>query len=327
VGAVPIIREERIPELQDFAARGQTSVLHLHWLNLPLADATSAKDAAKLGDAFLRRLDVFKDAGGRLAWTIHNILPHGSRFDAEEARMRAAVAERADVLHVMAAGTADYVRPYFAVPEAKLLHVPHPSYAGAYESYISRDLARHELGIMPDEIVFAVVGAIRPYKGLTDLLDAWDRLPPDRPRRLLIAGGPTAEPGIAELIERAVVNPSVLIDARKIPAAEMQLYLQAADVAVLPYLRSLNSGALMLAVTFGLPVIVPDGGGLAELAQPGFGRTYAAGDVDALAAALASCDDLLTPAARAAALAFAAAHDPADLSRRFATGLRQLLDA
>jgi glycosyltransferase involved in cell wall biosynthesis len=326
IGAVPIVREERIDELEAFARLGQPSVLHLHWLNLPLAHATSPKDADKRADTFLRRLDAFKASGGRLAWTIHNILPHGARFEQEEARLRAGVAERADVLHVLTAGTARHVRPYFELPEHKVLHVPHPSYAGAYEDHVGRLQARHELGVMPDELVFVVAGAIRPYKGLTELLDAWDALPADRPRRLLIAGGPSEEPGIRDVLERAAIHPTVLLHARKIPAGEMQLLLRAADVAVLPYLRSLNSGALMLALTFGLPVIVPAGGGLAEVVSPAFARTFEPGERDDLVAALASAAELATPEAVAAALQVAAALDPVTLSRQFATGLRQHLE-
>ncbi len=327
IGAVPIVREERIEELEAFAGQGHLTVLHLHWLNLPLAHATSAKDADKLADAFLRRLDTFKSAGGRVAWTIHNILPHGARFEAQESRLRAAVAQRADALHIMASGTPAYVAPYFPVPAEKLLHVPHPSYAGAYEDYVGRDQARHELGIMPDEQVFVIAGAIRPYKGLNELLDAWDTLPADRPRRLVIAGGPSDEPGMAEVLERAALHPAVLLHARKIPAGEMQVFLRAADVAVLPYLRSLNSGALMLALTFGLPVVVPAGGGLAEIVQPSFSRTFDPAHPGALAEALLSAHELAVPEARTAAMAAAAALDPAELSRRFAFGLRELLDA
>jgi len=326
IGPVPIVREERIDELVAFARQGHATVLHLHWLNLPLAHAGSETEARSLADAFLRRLDGYRDAGGRLVWTIHNILPHGARFEAEEGRLRAAVAERADVLHVLAARTPEHVAPYFALPADRLLHVPHPSYEGAYEDHVGRDQARHELGIMPDELVFVVAGAIRPYKGLAELLDAWDALPPDRPRRLVIAGGPSDEDGVRPLLERAAIHPTVLLHARRIPADEMQLFLRSADIAVLPYLRSLNSGALMLALTFGLPVIVPAGGGLAEAVEDRLAISFEPGKTDALVDALRGADRLVSQKACAAAARAAAELKPADLARRFAFGLRERLD-
>jgi glycosyltransferase involved in cell wall biosynthesis len=205
------------------------------------------------------------------------------------------------------------------------MHVPHPSYRGAYADHVSRHDARYELGLHADEFVVLALGAIRPYKGLDELLDAWQDVPRDRPRRLVIAGAPAEDPEVDALVERAAVDPRVLIDARSIPADEIQHFMRAADVAVLPYRRALNSGALMLALTFGLPVIVPDGGGLAEVVNTGFARTFAAGDRASLAEALTKAPALATDKARRLAAEAAAKQDPVALSRRFAQELRTRL--
>jgi len=107
--------------------------------------------------------------------------------------------------------------------------------------------------------VFGLVGHLRAYKGLDELLDAFEALaalPPDaRRRRLLIAGTPGADPSIDALLGRARVHPDVVVDARRIPAEELSIPLRASDVIVLPYGSSLNSGALLLALSFGRPVI------------------------------------------------------------------------
>jgi beta-1,4-mannosyltransferase len=328
VAAVPIIREPRIEELTDLARLGTPTVLHLHWLNQVLADARSAKDAASLRERFLVAIDRYLTAGGRLAWTVHNIIPHGALFEAEESALSADIIERCAAVHVMAAGTSALVADYFAIPAEKVLHVPHPSYAGAYEDVVSREQARHELGIWPDEIVHVVLGAIKPYKGLNELLDAWDEVASDgKPRRLLIAGAPSDEPGIAVALERAAVHPTILIHPRTIPPADVQIFLRAADLAVMPYVRSLNSGALMLALTFGLPVVVPAAGGLAEVVDELTARTFEPGDADSLVRAMRASDELVTDEARAAASAIAAARAPGPLSDRFATGLRSMLSA
>jgi beta-1,4-mannosyltransferase len=322
VGAIPIVREDRIPELTELTRLGFSTALHLHWLNLVLAQADTLAEAQKARKGFLARIDRYRDAGGHLVWTVHNVLPHAARFEDEEARLSADIVERAEVVHILAPGTAGLVAPWFTIPPEKILQVAHPSYAGAYEDHVTREQARHELGIMPDELVHVVAGAIRPYKGLGELLDAWDTLPDDRPRRLVIAGGPSDERGVAELIERAAIHPTVLLHARKIPAPEMQLFLRAADVAVLPYVRSLNSGALMLALTFALPVIVPAGGGMAETVDARFARTFELSDRSSLVDALRSAGDLVTDQARMAAAEVAARHEPGPLSTRFATEIR-----
>jgi len=322
---IRVRRDEQLDEVLDLQRAGLPTVLHLHWLHLVMKGAGSAKEARKRADEFLLRLDAQRDAGGRLAWTVHNILPHESRFDAEEARLCAEVAGRADVVHVMAERTPELVAPFFDLPRDRLLVVPHMSYAGAYEDHVSRLDARHELGLMPDELVYLVLGSIRPYKGLPELLDAWAELPPDRARRLVIAGAPTDEAGVDEVLERAALATGVILDARKIPPNEMQVFLRAADIAVLPYRRALNSGALLLALTFGLPVIVPADSGLVESVEDSFGRTFDPDVTGSLAEALVGAADLASEAAHGAALAAAAAVSPEVVSRRFSIGLREAL--
>jgi glycosyltransferase involved in cell wall biosynthesis len=227
----------------------------------------------------------------------------------------------------MAAATPEIVAPWFRIPPEKILQVPHPSYIGAYEDWISREQARHELRLGPDEIVHVVLGAIRPYKGLTELLDAWDVIATDgTPRRLVIAGGPSEEAGVAELLDRAAAHPSVLLHAGTVARTDVQIYLRAADNAVLPYVRSLNSGALLLALTFGLSAVVPSGGGLADVVDERFARSFAIDDPAGLVAALRDIETLEPAAARAAALEVAVRHAPAVVSERFAEGLRARLD-
>jgi len=48
------------------------------------------------------------------------------------------------------------------------------------------------------------------------------------------------------------------------PDEEVELYLKAADVTVLPYTRIFQSGVLFLGYSFGLPVIATDVGSLKD---------------------------------------------------------------
>lgn len=326
VAPIGVPTEEGIDELAELARLGHRVVLHMHWLNRPLHWSATAADAGRDARAFLDRLDRVRDAGGRIAWTVHNLLPHGTRFEAEERRFRGEVAKRVDLVHIMASATPDLVAPYFELPRDRLLHIAHPNYLGAYPDYVSREQARADLELLADELVYLVLGSIRAYKGLSDLLDAWDALPLDGvPRRLVIAGGPTKDEGVAELVERAALHPGVLVAAERIDAERMQVFLRAADVAVLPYVRSLNSGALLLALSFDLPAIVPAGAGMAEVLDVRAGRTFDPGDRDSLVAALVAARELATPEGHAAAGEIARRYDSADTSLRFARELRTRL--
>jgi glycosyltransferase involved in cell wall biosynthesis len=273
------------------------------------------------------RLDRFIGAGGSLAWTVHNALPHDVRMPALESALQQAIVDRASIVHVLSANTPGAVADWFTIPADRVLHVPHPNYIGAYVDVISREAARWELGIPADDTVYALLGAIKPYKGLEQLIDAFDAVLERDPgrRRLLVAGGPDGDPATEAFLRRCVLHPFVTLHARKIPGDEMQVFLRAADIVVLPYLRSLNSGVLMLALSFGIPVVAPAVGGIAEVVTPEIGRTFVPGDRESFVAALIAADELRTPKAREAAVRAARRFDPARLSAEFSRGVVERL--
>ena len=322
IAPIPLRRLEDLAELPTPAQLQARVALHLHWTNKILAGALSEADAAARIDGFTATLDPFLVAGGQLVWTVHNTLPHGDRMAAAEARLQQAIVDRATVVHVLAERTPELVRDWFTIPSDRLLHVPHPSYQGAYADLVGRNEARYRLDIHADEVVYAMVGAIRAYKGVDLVLDAFDTLvasdaAPGRSRRLLVAGPPGDEPEVIEFLERARHHPRVWLAAQRVPDERIATLLRAADLAIFPYRRSLNSGALLLALTYGLPVVAAETGALAELVTPAVGRLFPVGDGAAFAGALRAADALLTPEARAAASAVAAAHDPVALSDHF----------
>jgi beta-1,4-mannosyltransferase len=326
IATVPLYHLDDLDDVVAVAsAAGARVVLHLHWTNRILEDSlTEASGRAALA-RFTDRLDRFLAAGGSLAWTVHNTLPHDARLPVVEAALQQAIVDRATVVHVLSANTPQAVAEWFTIPEDRVLHVPHPNYIGAYIDIVSPEAARWELSLPADDTVYALLGAIKPYKGVELIIDAFDaalQRDPGR-RRLLVAGGPDADPATEAFLRRCVLHPFITLHARKIPGDEMQVFLRAADIAVLPYVRSLNSGVLMLALSFGIPVVAPAVGGIAEVVTPEIGRTFVPGDLDSLVGALAAADELRTPSAREAALRVARQYDPARLSAEFSRGVAE----
>jgi glycosyltransferase involved in cell wall biosynthesis len=323
-----------LPALVELQSDGVLVALHVHWLARVLRGAESEAEGQERVASFLATMDAFRAAGGRIVWTVHNVLPHDTAYPALDLELRRGVVARADVVHVLSAGTVAAVAAApagYEIPEAKVLHVPHPAYLGAYPDPVSASDARRHHDLAVDDLVFGFVGNLRPYKGLDDLLVAFEALvadPPDaRRRRLLITGAPARDGSMDALIERAQAHPDVVVDARRIPADELSVPLRASDVMVLPYRDSLNSGALLLALSFGTPVIAAASPHVSETVGPDASITFDPDDRAALGRALRDVDRLLTPDARAAALATAHRFDPAEISRQFAVALRQRLGA
>jgi beta-1,4-mannosyltransferase len=88
---------------------------------------------------------------------------------------------------------------------------------------------------------------------------------------------------------RALARPGVRIELTDavVPDDELQLYFNACDVVALPFRQVLNSGSLLLAMSFGCPVVAPRLGSIPEVACPEGWHGYDPADPGGLAGALA----------------------------------------
>jgi glycosyltransferase involved in cell wall biosynthesis len=252
--------------------------LHLHWTS-PVLQSQPGPFGAELAlRRFRQRIRKFRDRGGRLVWTIHNALPHESPNGLAEIQLCRFLATQADVIHVMGASTARIVAPLYELATERTAVIPHSSYLGVYPDVVSRSDARHRLQLREHEIVLLMLGAIRPYKGLSLLLDVFDELCRSDPRfRLLVVGQPSHEPESARWKDRCEHHPRIVASFGRAADEDLQIWCRAADLAVLPYVSVLNSGWFQLAISFDLPVVGARDGVLADLLDPAYSEGFAPG--------------------------------------------------
>lgn len=147
----------------------------------------------------------------------------------------------------------------YGISPDKTAVVPHGLYEN-YERSIDKDQAKKELGIK-EEFVILYFGLIRHYKGVLDLIKAFDRLPQDvaQRSRLLIVGEVWEEHDVLRnQIEISPYREQITLEARYVADSLIPVYFSSADAVALPYLRSAGSGVAHLAMTYGKPVIVSD---------------------------------------------------------------------
>ena len=147
--------------------------------------------------------------------------------------------------------------------------------------------ARHarRLGLPAEARVVAFVGWVRPYKGVTELLEAFAAVT-DQEARLVIAGRAVDEAYADRVSVLAAADPRVRLDLGFVPDDELQVYLRAADVVATPFLEIFTSGSVLLAMSFGRAVIAPRRGCVAETVDERGAVLYDADDPDGLQGAL-----------------------------------------
>jgi glycosyltransferase involved in cell wall biosynthesis len=237
-----------------------SSVFHLHWTRVFQVGAGSEVEAGAQSSAYLGRVEEFLGRGGELVWSVHEWLPHDCEFPGVEVELRRRLVELATAVHVLHGSTADEVAGLYPLDAERTFVVEHPLYSGVYPDYVGRESARRLLGVSGDEVVLLGFGAIRPYKGFDRLVELVPRLRAGTglPIRVILAGPGYRTVDNQPLLDLVAGTPGVSITDRAVPDEYVQVLFRAADVVVLPYRQVLNSGVLMLALTFGCPSVAPE---------------------------------------------------------------------
>jgi glycosyltransferase involved in cell wall biosynthesis len=141
--------------------------------------------------------------------------------------------------------------------------IPHGHYRGAYPDIVSRREARVALDLSLNKFVALFIGQIRPYKGVSRLIRSFvDSHVTDAD---LVVAGKADGQMMREIEDAAAFACNVRLAPGFVSREDMQKYLRAADLVILPYEEILNSGSAILALSFDRPILVPARGALAEL--------------------------------------------------------------
>jgi GT2 family glycosyltransferase/glycosyltransferase involved in cell wall biosynthesis len=294
-------------------------VFHLHWTSVIIGNASTRSQAANQLTSFLEAIQAFLDNGGRLIWTIHNILPHEVNFPDLELELCQRLGELASCIHVHSARVVELTERHYRLPAEKVIVAEHGSYIGAYPDDMDRHSARASLGLGDDDVAFVFLGQLRSYKGIDELIAAFAELRQSRPSaKLIIAGNPVRFD--AESIRRRVADAEgITLVLEHVPDGELQRYLRAADYVVLPYRNVLTSGSAYLALSFGVPVIAPDQGILPDVLRDGIDSfLYSPDDPNGLLLAMTRAAANTSESMRASALARAGSFDWHDTRDRLA---------
>lgn len=216
------------------------------------AVASYVRAALFLFELFLiRLLDV------DLVWTVHNKANHEKHHLGLDHFVSSRLSGIVDEMTVECECAKEEIVDLFRIDDPSKIHIiSEGSYIDSYADETDYEASRELLDIDDDQFCFVYFGMIRTYKRVPDLIDVFDRLNIDS-ASLFIAGNPYTEDIELDLRRRVDGMEGVRTRFEFIPNEEVQYYMHAADVVVLPYEDIMTSGSVLLAMSFGRPVIAP----------------------------------------------------------------------
>lgn len=263
------------------AQRNRIDILHYHWLyGLYMSRFSTPIQATR----YVLRFRLARQLGYRIVWTAHNILPHQPAFRLLHVAVRRLMMAEADaVIAHCEFGRRELLARFPRAGRVEI--IPLGNYRGIYPVTMTQADARASLGLEASQFVYLSLGNIAAYKGLDRFVEAFGSIAEDNDIAL-IAGRNRNGALVNRLRHAAASDRRIHLHAGFVPDDEMQRYLLAADVLVAPFDRVLTSSSVMVALSHGLPVIVPDLGCLPELVREPAGLVYGAADPEALSRAL-----------------------------------------
>ncbi|BFM05921.1 glycosyltransferase [Halioxenophilus aromaticivorans] len=245
------------------------NILHVHWPDMLLRGRRTWRIKIRFR-RLAKMVAKLKRNGGKLVWTVHNLKPHNPTHPQLADRLMAEFVSWVDGFifltdesrgQFLAAFPAEADKPYCVTPHVHYRHFYQPG---------RPTVTRQSLSIPNDATVLLMFGKLRHHKGLQQLLQAHKGCEANDVY-LVIAGEPSDKVAAQALLAQVAGNTHVRVQLQHIAPQQVPDYFALADAVVLPYVKILNSGTAVLALSFGLPIIAPAMGSLTALREQ-FGK-------------------------------------------------------
>jgi len=233
-------------------------VIHIHWETNIYGSEYILVSIVRMIYRFIG-LWLAKLRGARILWTVHNLRAHDYPHPRIDAFGRSIMWRIADAATIQQKSYAKQEISRRKSPQ--IYYIPHPNFIGTFGPLWkgNKEEARKHCGITSEDIALLAFGSVRPYKELPTLIDAVTVARARGAHVVLLIAGKASKEYAQIIIEKAKDNPGVILRLGFVENHEIPEYLAASDYSILYYSESsLNSGPLLVSLSYGVPVITRD---------------------------------------------------------------------
>ena len=226
-------------QIYGLVTRGHYDILHIQ--------------SFKKADTEMKLYIHLKKYCKKLVMTVHNALPHEPSEG--DLALYKHFYEACDLLIVHNDTTQKVLEDQFGIPREKIEVIPR----GLYDTYETGARAEKKDG----RFHFTCFGRIRPYKGVDILIRAIGLLTKEERQKCLFTIKGEQYPQLDKTDYRAMIRDLGIEDCvdfspERVPEEQIPTLMGETDAMVFPYRVIYGSGVLLMAYTFGIPVIASD---------------------------------------------------------------------
>ena len=268
------------------AATGQgCEIVHMDWPH----DWYSGKNLLTRNLKSWMYLSGLKSFQPKIVWTLHNLYSHNAANVDFEIKMIQSLIDKCAGIMVFSDHASNSLTETYEIGTTEIRKFYHGHYADCYPNDCSQKAAREHLKVASEKHLLVTVGSIKPYKGFENLIEKLVMSP--RSNIKWIIAGRSGDQAYGRHLQCLVDNANqqacdIEFHNKLVPDNYLQYYFNAADACMLPFENILNSGSMLMAMSFGCPVIAPAMGSLPEIANPDWSFLYETDSPDSIYSAL-----------------------------------------
>lgn len=201
--------------------------------------------------------------------TAHNLLPHESKKWHRETYRSLYTQCQGIITHTQ--DSAVELNGLFGIRNERIAQIPHGNFFNVVQinPQMTPIEAKTSLGLDPDSFCLLFFGPLKANRGIDILLRALAYLKKYPRIKLLIAGERGKWDLLEDIIDMLKIRSQISLYLDYIPVRYVGQYFQAADTVVLPYRQAYSGSSILMAYSFGRPVIASNLSGPAEIMTEG----------------------------------------------------------